>query len=117
MSQEEKKPLSTVLMEKQNLLEKEIQNIKTILTENPKKDVKQKRKPKRKTGQVTDNAVSNNDADRVSHIRHILDCPDCNKQFKEQIQELVMCEDCGAIVNKSDPKCKFCEGTNAKPIS
>lgn len=64
----------------------------------------------------------------------VFDCPECQKEYdrtvvekakpeiikaeREKLKsgELVLCSDCGEIVEKQAEECPSCHGTNARPI-
>lgn len=109
MSNEPKKP-SELILEKLTAMEKELQKLKkTTLTPEPEHVAM----PESAKGHKT--------------IEEVADCPTCKakliekfrpeilKEVKEKLKskELVVCTDCGEIVEKTERECPTCHGTHA----
>ncbi len=121
MSQEKK--LSDVLKERLDNLETENKALKTTLTlfEGKINEFEQRnRGPDSGVSAVVQSSApavktwDNNAASADTHLNHLLECKNCNKELSQAYPDLVKCVGCESIVRKTDPKCPFCGSTEAK---
>ena len=121
MSQE--KRLSDVLKERLDNLETENKALKMTLTKFEGK-VNELEQRDRRSGsgdatvvlppQPTTKTSSDVHGDTGTHLDHVLGCKNCNQELSKEIDGLVKCKGCDAVVRTTSPKCPFCGSTEAK---